>query len=142
GGEDDVVAGSQVFGGIDALFVLDAHFRHALFQLRCVNDQAGQDFAVQAAHGGGGGDTFRRGADAPPRVHTCADHGGGNAGGKIAIGDQTNASPGFADAVNQFLMARTVQHHHHKIFHVPVEPPGDSLEILFRRRVQVHHVFA
>src|SRR5437764_990123 len=67
--KDDVLARRQVTGFIDAVRVLDAHFFEAFAVFGFRNDEAGEDFAVEAAQGRGGEDTFGRSAAAHDGVY-------------------------------------------------------------------------
>jgi hypothetical protein len=42
-------------------------------------------------------------------VDVGAPHGGGDAGGEVAVGDETDARAGAADVLDQLLVARTVE---------------------------------
>src|SRR5205085_3767752 len=125
GGEDDVLAGRKVGRGIDLLFVLDAHAADALFELRRINYQAGEDLAIQAAHGGSGDHAFGSASDSHDRMHARAQHRSGNAGGEIAITDQANTRSGGANVVHQLFVPRTVQHNHDQVFYVAIQAARD-----------------
>src|SRR5579871_76012 len=50
-GKNNVVSRGKVFGGVDFSLVLDAHFLDAGLKFRCIDNQAREDFTVQATHG-------------------------------------------------------------------------------------------
>ena len=58
-GEDDVPAGRQVLGPVDAVEVGDAHLAQAVGVGGPRQDEPALDLAVEAAHGGGGEHALR-----------------------------------------------------------------------------------
>src|SRR5580704_11986468 len=79
GGEDELLAGSEVFCFVNSVLIFDAHAGEALFLLRLYH-QAAEHVAVEAADGGGGNHAFRRAARAHDGVDAGADYGSRNAG--------------------------------------------------------------
>ena len=70
------------------------------------------------------------------------DHGGGDAGGQVAVADQLYTGAGIADVRNQLLVAGTVEHDYHQVFHVTFHALGYVLQIVSDGRVQLHGIFA
>ena len=62
----------------------------------------------------------------------------GDARRKVAIGDQPDARAGFADIGDQLLVPRTVEHHHDQVVYSALQAPGNGLEIVLDRGVQIH----
>src|SRR5882672_3444404 len=145
GGEDDLVAGGQVVGMIDARRIGDSHFLHSFDQtvgnLRAVfgllqllfQNEAGLHFAVQTFHGGGGDHAFGTAADAHQRVDAGSGDGRRDSRRQIAVGDQAYARAGVANVLNQFAMAGTIQNYNRQILDFSSQPAGDRDEIVTDR---------
>src|SRR3989442_1163955 len=138
GGENQLLAGSQVFGFVDFVLVLDAHTRDAFFQFRLVDDQPAEHVTIQAADGGGRDDAFGRAARAHDGMHAGADDGGSDARRKIAIADQLDARARGANIGNQPLVTGTVEHNDDQILHVALQPLGNVLQVVRHRRVHLY----
>ena len=134
--------GARSCGFVDALGILDAHLRDAFVVLGFGDDEARENFAVEAAQRRGGENAFGRAARAHHGVNAGADDGGADAGGKVAIGDQADARAGGANIGDQFFMARAVENDDDEVFHFAVEALGDGAKIVGDGRVQIHGAFA
>src|SRR5215831_8634532 len=141
-GEDDVASRSKILGAVDLFLVFDAHLGYTFFQLRFVDHQPGEDLAVEAAHGGRSNHALGGSADPHYGMDARPQDGGGDAGGEIAVTDQADAGSGFANIVNQLLVTRPIKHDYHQIAHVAAKAACNGLQVLRRRRVQVHYPFA
>jgi hypothetical protein len=53
-----------------------------------------------------------------------------------------NASSCRAYVGNQFLVARTVEHHHHQVFHLAIQPAGNVLQVVGYGCIEIHSVLA
>ena len=60
-------------------------------------------------------------------MHAGTEDGRGDAGGEIAVADKPDARAGVADVVDQFLVARAIEHDDDQILHVAVQRRGDLL---------------
>src|SRR5690348_16411198 len=96
-GEDDLLAGSEVIGAINAMRIVDAHTLHAALQFGVVDHQAADHFAVQAAHGGCGNDAFGRAADSHHGMDSRATNGCRDSSRQIAVANQAYARAGFSN---------------------------------------------
>src|SRR5579864_7020423 len=142
GGKDELLAGREVFSLVDPVFVFNAHARDALFEFGLIDHQASLHVSIQAAYGGGGNHTFGRSAGAHHRVHSRTDDGCGNAGRKVAIADQADAGAGGANVGNQLFVARTVQHHYHKVFDIAVQALRNVFQVVDHRSIELDRTLA
>src|SRR5215469_7734485 len=140
--EDDFFPGGEVFGIVDALRVGDAHFFEALLMLGLADDETRENLAVEAAQSGGGEDTFGSAARAHNHVDPCADDGSGDAGGEVAIADETDASAGFANVGDEFFVARAIEDNDDEVFDVAVETLGDGAQVVGDGGVKFDGAFA
>src|SRR5262249_15860974 len=108
-GEDELFAGREIFGFVDAVLVFDAHALRALF-LVWFHNQAPEHVAIQAADGSRSNYAFGCATGSHDRVYASPDDGGGDAGREIAVADEPDAGPGRADVGNQLFVARAVEH--------------------------------
>ena len=67
-GKNHFPAGSKVSGVVNALGIFDAHFFQALVMLRCADDKARENLAIEAAKRGGGENALRCGVQKSQRV--------------------------------------------------------------------------
>ena len=125
---------------VDLLEIGDAHRAAPFLVLRLADDEAREDFAVEAAHGGRGQNAFGRAADTHHGVHAGTDDCGGNAGGKIAVAYQPDPCASGADVVNQLLVARPIQHDDHEVLDLTAQAASDRLQVVGRRRVEVDRI--
>ena len=73
-------------------------------------------------------------------MHARADDRRDDGGREVAVADQTNARAGRADVGDQLLVARPIEHHDDEIVHLAVERPGNRLQVVGNRRVDVDRV--
>src|SRR5208337_285242 len=125
-GEDHLLAGSQIFGGVNALWIFYAHAREAFVMLGFADDEAGENLAIEAAQRGGSKHSFRSAARAHDHVHAGAEDGGGNAGGEVAVTDEPDARASRADFLDEFFVAGAIENDDHEIFDVAIEAIGDG----------------
>src|ERR1041384_6293700 len=95
------------------------------------------DFTIQAAHGSSGNYAFRSASAAHDDVNARADDGRGNAGGEIAVSNQADARSSAADVIDQFFMARAIQHDYHQIGNVAAQTARNSFQVFFYRRGKI-----
>jgi hypothetical protein len=70
-------------------------------------------------------------------MHARARHRCGDAGRKIAIGDQPDTRAGFADIGDQLLVARAVEHYHDQVVHTAREAARNGFEVMLDGRLQI-----
>src|ERR1051326_4029527 len=75
-------------------------------------------------------------------MHPGTDDGRGDAGRKIAVANQPNASPSGANVGNQLRVTRAVQHDDDKILHSSIQSARNIFEIMRDRSVEVDGVLA
>ena len=131
-------ARGQLVGRVDAVDVVDAELRDALLLVVADRRQPSLDLAAEAAHGGGGQDTFRRAADAHHRVDAGAAHRGGDARRQVAVADQADPGAGGADVGDQLAVALAVEDDDGEVVDVALERVGDVAQVLGHRGVEVH----
>src|SRR5579872_6519577 len=141
-GEDDVLAGSKVFGAIDLLHILDSHLGNASFQLRLIDYQAGNDFSVQAAHRCCGNDALGGASSSHYGMDACPHHRSSDAGREVAVADQLDACAGSPNLVDEFLVPGSVEDDNHQVLHVAIEALGDHLEVVLHGSVEIDAVLA
>ena len=141
-GEDDLAAGSEIFGFVNALGVSDAHFGQAFLMFGLADHQARQHLAIEATQRRGGEHAFGGAACAHDSMNAGADDGRGDAGGKIAVADQADARAGGANIFDELLVAGAVENDDDKIFFVAVETPSDGADIVDHGRVKVDRALA
>src|SRR5258706_8836032 len=130
GCEDQLLAGSQIFGFVDPVLVLDPHLSDAFFQFGLVDDQASLHVAVETTNGGCGDDTLGRSARSHNHVNAGSDDGGCNAGRKIPIADEFYARARLADVGDESFVTRTVEHHDHQIVHAAMHAASDVSQVI------------
>src|ERR1700677_663229 len=96
GGEDELLAGSEIFSLVDSVLIFHPHAGETLF-LVGLHHQAPEHVAVEAADGGGSYHAFRSSAGTHDGMYAGADDGSGDAGGEITIADEADASAGRAN---------------------------------------------
>ena len=77
--------------------------------------------AVQAAQSSSRENAFRGAAGAHYGVDAGANYSGADSGGEVAVGDEPDASAGGSNLIDQFFMARAVEHDNDKVFDFAVE---------------------
>src|ERR1700683_1988002 len=123
--ENNFISGREIFGGVDALSVFDAHLGEALVVLGLGRYQARENLAVQAAQSSGGENAFWRSTGAHDGVDAGANYCGADSGGEVAVGDEPDASASGSNPIDQFFMARAVEHDDDKVFDFAVEALGN-----------------
>ena len=96
---------------------------------------------AEAAHGGRGQHTLGSAAAAHDRMDPAADHRRPDGRGEIAVADESNAArrrPGFRQSADSCRYA--IEHDHDEVLDVPVEAPGDLLQVVRDRRIEIHRV--
>ena len=58
----------------------------------------------------------------------------------IAVADQSNARPCLPNLLDERLVPLAIEHDDDQVLHVAVEAPGDLLEVVGYRRVEIHRV--
>src|SRR5262249_32773577 len=76
------------------------------------------------------------------RVNAGADDSRCDAGGQIAIADQTNARASSTNIADQLLVARTIQNDYNQVFDLAIQPAGDRFEVVLNGRINVDHALA
>src|SRR6185437_4874891 len=142
GGEDELLAGRQVLGFVNLVFVFDAHAGDALFQFRFVDHQASQHVSIQAANGGGCDHPFRSSARAHDRVDAGPNDGGCDSSRQVTIADQPDSRSRLAYLGNQLLVPWPVEHDDDQVFHVAVHAFGNVLQVVDHGRINVHCALA
>src|SRR6267143_144747 len=132
----------QIFGVVNTLQILHAHFCQAFRVLRLADHQPRKNLPIQAAQRRGRKHAFRRAARAHHCVHARSDHRRGNPGREVAIANQPDARTRRAYLFNELFVPRPVQYDHHEIFNVAVQPLGNRLQVVGYRCIQVHRAFA
>ena len=122
------------------MHVLDAHRLAPLLVRGSLDDESGEDLAVQAAHRRGGEDPFRRTARAHDRVHAASDDSRGDTRREIAVGDESNACAGRADLLDDLFVSRTIEDDHDEILDLALQAPRNRPQVVDHRRVQAHSV--
>src|SRR4051794_16768078 len=97
GGEDQVVAGGEVFGDVDAVLVAVTHPRPAFALIVVAIPEARLDLAAEAAQGGSGDHALGRTARAHDGVDAGARNGAGDRRGQIAVTDELDPGAGLPD---------------------------------------------
>src|SRR4051794_16696107 len=137
GAEDDVVAGGEL-GRVVNLVAVDVAHRLEAFLLPFFQRlEAALHASVQAAHRGGGEYALGRAAYAHRGVDAGPAHGGGDAGGEIAVGDQLDARARFADLRDEIVMPFAVEDHDGQFIDVALKRLGDLIQILVYGVVQI-----
>src|SRR5205807_6675915 len=131
-------AGGELGSGVGAGHVLNANGLHTHLFRTVLHHEPAEDFAVQAAQGGGGEHALGRAAGAHHGVDARAGDTGRDTGGEVAIGDETDARAGLADIGDEFFMARTIEHHHYQIVDAALQAARDRLQVVLHRRVELH----
>src|ERR1700722_16304800 len=108
-GKNDFLPRGQVRGLVNPLRILNTHLGNALLMFGLADNQARQNFSVQAPQRSCGEHAFGSAARAHHGVYRGAAHSGGNAGGKVAIGDKPNARARRANIGDQFFVAWSVE---------------------------------
>ncbi len=85
---------------------------------------------------------FGSATSAHHHVDAGADNGGGNAGGQVAVTNQTNSGAHPANLFDHFFVARAVEDHDDEIFHAAIETLGDGLEVVGDRSIEVNGALA
>src|SRR5215470_1032357 len=75
-------------------------------------------------------------------MNAGTDDCGGNTGGKVAIPNEANACPGFANIGDELFMTGAIQNDDDEVFDITVEPLGNRLEIVGDGCVKVDGAFA
>ena len=75
------------------------------------------------------------------RVVPSTSSSSADAGGKVTIGNQANASARGADICNQFFVARAVENDDDKVFDPSVQALRDGMEVVGHRSVEVDGAF-
>src|SRR5579872_6107707 len=95
--KDDLLAGGQILGMINAVRIVDTHALHAALEICVIDHQTPDHFAMQASHGSRGDHAFGSSADSHHGVDSGATHSGGDTSRKIAIANQANAGSRFSN---------------------------------------------
>ena len=66
-----------------------------------------------------------------------AANGGGNAGGKVAVGDQFDARARFANLRDEVLMAIAIEHDDRQLIHIPLKRLGHLIQVLGHRVTEI-----
>ena len=114
---------------------------HALALRLVLDHEPPEYFAIQAAQRRGRQHAFGSSARAHHGVHAGTRHRRRDSGREIAIADQADARARLADIRDELLMPRPVEHHHHHVVHAPLQAPGDGLQVVFHRSVQIDSAF-
>src|SRR4051794_25273607 len=109
GSEDEVVAGREVFGDVDAVLVAVAHPRPAFALIVIAISEAGLDLAAEAAQRRGGDDALGRTARAHDGVDAGARNSTGDRRGQIAVTDELDPRAGLADLGDERLVALALE---------------------------------
>jgi len=111
-GKEDLITRSQIAGGINPIRILNTHPGHSFSQFRCIHNQAGHNFAMEAAHRGSGNNPFGSAPDSHHGMHPISPNGNGNPGRQIAVADQADSCSRPADIFHELRVPRPVQHDH------------------------------
>ncbi len=136
-----MLAGREILGFIDAILVFDSHALQALFLIG-LHDQPAQHIAVETANRRRRDHSLGCAAGAHHCVYAGSDDCSRDSGRKITVANQSNASARRPDIRDQLFMARTIEHHHHQVVHIAVQPTRDVLEIVGNGRIQINGVLA
>src|ERR1700722_3489334 len=136
-GGDDFFAWSQICSLVNSFWILDTHLRDAIVVFRLINDEARENFAIQAAQSRCGENPLRSAARAHHGVYRGAASRCGDPCRKVPIGNKAYARAGGANVADQLLMAGAVEDDDDQIFDVAVIATGNRAQVVFSRGVEI-----
>ena len=93
-----------------------------------------------ARHRRTGDHALRRATDPHHRVHAAAEHGGGDAGGEVAIADQPDTGASRTDFLDQRLVPRPIEHDHDQVLDLASQRLRDGAQVETLGRIEIDDV--